>query len=74
MLLTEVVNVACSLLREFCKHFDKIGEILASLEELADNERLKRMKKGLEEYKKKEYASSLIQKIARMSVPKFKED
>ena len=53
--MTEVVTVPRPLLKELYEHFDKIEEILATLEELADKEGLKRIEKSLEEYKKKEY-------------------
>jgi hypothetical protein len=45
------------LLKELYAHFAKIEEILATLEELADKEGLKRIEKSLEEYEKKEYTS-----------------
>jgi hypothetical protein len=57
VLLTEVVTVPRPLLKELCKHFDRIEEILATLEELADKKGLKRIEKSLEEYKKKEYVA-----------------
>jgi hypothetical protein len=57
VLLTEVVTVPRPLLKELHKHFDRIEEILATLEELADKKGLKRIEKSLEEYKKKEYVA-----------------
>jgi hypothetical protein len=42
------------LLRELYEHFDRIEEILATLEELSDKEGLKRTERGLREYKRKE--------------------
>jgi hypothetical protein len=57
VLLTEVVTVPRPLLKELYKHFDRIEEILATLEELADKKGLKRIEKSLEEYKKKEYVA-----------------
>jgi len=36
-------------------HFAKIEEILATLEELSDNEGLRRIKRSLQEFKQKEY-------------------
>jgi uncharacterized ferredoxin-like protein len=42
------------LLKELYEHFDKIEEILATMEELADKKGLKRIEKSLEEYKKRE--------------------
>jgi hypothetical protein len=41
-------------LKELYEHFDRIEEILATLEELSDKKGQKRIKKSLEEYKKKE--------------------
>ena len=55
--MTQAVPVPRPLLKELYEHFAKIEEILATLEELADEEGLERIKKGLEEYKKKEYIS-----------------
>lgn len=46
------------MLKELYGHFAKIEEILATLEELSDEEGLRRMKKSLEEYKKKEYSAA----------------
>lgn len=55
--MTEAVSVPRPLLKELYAHFAKIEEILATLEELADKEGLKRIEKSLEEYEKKEYTS-----------------
>ena len=53
--MTEVVSIPRPLLKELYEHFDRIEEILATLEELANKGGLKRIEKSLEEYKKKEY-------------------
>lgn len=53
--MTETVSIPLPLLKELYEHFDRIEEILATLEELSDKEGLKRTEKSLEEYKKKEY-------------------
>jgi len=53
--LTEVISIPRPLLKELYEHFDKIEEILATLEELSNKEGLKRIEKSLLEYKKKEY-------------------
>jgi hypothetical protein len=53
--LTKTVSVPRPLLKELYEHFAKIDEILATLEELSNKEGLERIKKSLEEYKKKEY-------------------
>ena len=55
--MTQAVPVPRLLLKELYEHFAKIEEILATLEELANEEGLERIKKSLEEYKKKEYIS-----------------
>lgn len=53
--LGEAVTVPKPLLKELYKHFARIEEILATLEELMDKEGMERVKKGLKEYKKGEY-------------------
>lgn len=55
--LSEVVSIPRPLLKELYGHFTKIEEILATLEELADNEGLRRMKRSLQEFKQKEYSA-----------------
>jgi hypothetical protein len=55
MTLTEVISVPRPLLKELYEHFDRIEEILATLEELSDKKGLKRIEKSLEEYEKKDY-------------------
>ena len=52
--LNEEVSLPRPLLKELYKHFDRIEEILATLEELSDKKGLKRIEKSLEEYRKKE--------------------
>jgi len=52
--LTETISVPLPLLKELYEHFDRIEEILATLEELSDKKGLKRIEKSLEEYKRKE--------------------
>ncbi|NWF97246.1 MAG: hypothetical protein HXY34_14000, partial [Candidatus Thorarchaeota archaeon] len=53
--MAEAVSIPRPLLKELYEHFDKIEEILATLEELSNKEGLKRIEKSLQEYKKKEY-------------------
>ena len=53
--MTETVSIPLPLLKELYEHFDRIEEILATLEELSDKEGLERIAKALQEYKKKEY-------------------
>lgn len=57
MTLTEAISVPRPLLKELYEHFDKIEEILATLEELSDKKGLKRVEKSLEEYEKKDYVT-----------------
>ena len=57
MTLTEVISVPRLLLKELYESFDKIEEILATLEELSDKKGLKRIEKSLEEYLKKDYVT-----------------
>ncbi len=49
-----MIPVPRPLLEELYEHFDRIEEILATLEELANKKGMKRIEKGLEEYRKKE--------------------
>lgn len=56
--MTEAVSVPRPLLKELYEHFDRIEEILATMEELSDKEGLDRIKKGLKEYKKREYVTA----------------
>ena len=52
--MTQTVSISRPLLKELYEHFDRIEEILATLEELSDKKGQKRIEKSLEEYKKKE--------------------
>jgi hypothetical protein len=56
--LTEAVSVPRPLLKELYEHFAEIEEILATLEELGNKQGLERIKRSLEEYKKKEYVTA----------------
>ena len=53
--MAETVSIPLPLLKELYAHFDRIEEILATLEELSNKEGLKRIEKSLKEYKRKEY-------------------
>ena len=53
--MTETISIPVTLLKELYEHFDRIEEILATLEELSDKDGLRRIKRSLEEYKRKEY-------------------
>ena len=52
--MTQAVSIPRPLLKELYEHFDRIEEILATLEELSDKKGQKRIEKSLEEYKNKE--------------------
>jgi hypothetical protein len=52
--LTETIPVPRPLLEELYEHFDRIEEILATLEELSNKKGLKRIDKAKQEYRKKE--------------------
>ena len=52
--MAETVSVPRPLLKELYEHFDRIEEILATLEELSNKKGLKRIEKSLAEYKKNE--------------------
>jgi len=56
--LSEAVTIPRPLLKELYEHFSKIEEILATLEEFMDKEGLERIRKSLEEYKKREYVTA----------------
>ena len=64
-MLTEAISVPLPLLKELYEHFDRIEEILATLEELSDKKGLERIEKSLEEYKKKEYTTVSPDKIRK---------
>jgi hypothetical protein len=55
--LTEVVSIPRPLLKELYEHFNRIEEIIATLEELSNEEGLERIEKSLEDYQKKEYVT-----------------
>lgn len=54
IVLTETIAVPRHLLEELYEHFDRIEEILATLEELSNKKGLKRIDKAKQEYVKKE--------------------
>jgi len=53
--LTESLTMPRSVLRELQEHARRIEEIIATLEELSDEERLRRIRSGLKEYKQGKY-------------------
>ena len=56
--LTEAVAIPKPLIKELYEYLAKIEEILATIEELMDEESLKRIKKSLTEYKKRQYVTA----------------
>lgn len=55
--MREAVSIPRPLLKQLYEQFAKIEEILATLEELMNEEGLERIEKSLEEYKKKDYVT-----------------
>ena len=53
--MTESLSVPRSVLKELQDHARQIGEIIATLEELADQEGIRRIRSSLKEYEKGEY-------------------
>jgi len=53
--MTESLSVPKSVLKELQEHARQIDEIIATLEELADQEGVQRIKTGLKEYEQGEY-------------------
>ena len=49
------MSVPRSVLRELQQHARQIEEIIATLEELADKQGIRRMKSGLKQYEQDEY-------------------
>ena len=68
--LTQTVSVPLPLLKRLCKHFAKIEEILATLEELRDKNGLRRIEKGLKEYRKEQSVTAKSQKGIRETLMK----
>jgi len=53
--MTESLSVPRSVLKELQDHARQIEEIIATLEELADQEGIRRIRSSLKEYEKGEY-------------------
>jgi len=53
--LSRSLSVPVTVLRELQEHARHIEEIIATLEEFADKEGMKRIKSGLEEYEQGKY-------------------
>jgi hypothetical protein len=54
----KTVSIPCLLLKELYEYFDRIEEILATLEDLSDKKGQNRIEKSLEEYKKRNLSPS----------------
>jgi hypothetical protein len=54
--MAESLSVPRSVLKELQDHARQIEEIIATLEELADREGIRRIRSSLKEYEKGEYA------------------
>ena len=63
--MTEAVAIPKPLIKELYEYLVGIEEILATIEELVDEESLKRIKKSLTEYKKHEYVATKNSKDVR---------
>ncbi len=55
--LTHTVSIPLPLLKDLYEHFDRMEEILATLEELSDKKGLKRIATARAQYKKGEYTT-----------------
>jgi hypothetical protein len=53
--MDETITLPKSLIEDLIKHLDKIISILATMEELIDGEGLKRIREGIEDYKRGDY-------------------
>ena len=56
--MSEAVAIPKHFIKELYEYLARIEEILATIEELMDEESLKRIKKSLAEYKKREYVAA----------------
>ena len=56
--MSEAVAIPKHLIKELYEYLARIEEILATIEELMDEESLKRIKKSLAEYKKREHVTA----------------
>jgi hypothetical protein len=68
--LAEVVTIPLPLLKELYEHFYRIEEIIATLEELSDEEGLKRIEKSLDDYTKKKYVTVKTPEMIREALLK----
>lgn len=55
MYMDETITLPKSLIEDLIKHLDNIISILATMEELIDGEGLKRIREGIEDYKRGDY-------------------
>lgn len=68
--MAEVVTIPLPLLKELYEHFYRIEEIIATLEELSDEEGLKRIEKSLDDYTKKKYVTVKTPEMIREALLK----
>lgn len=55
MYMDETITLPKSLIEDLIKHLDNIISILATIEELINREGLKRIREGIEDYKRGDY-------------------
>jgi hypothetical protein len=53
--MDETITLPKSLIEDLIKHLDNIISILATIKELIDGEGLKRIREGIEDYKRGDY-------------------
>ncbi len=68
--MAEVVTIPLPLLKELYEHFYRIEEIIATLEELSNEEGLKRIEKSLDDYTKKKYVTVKTPEMIREALLK----
>ncbi|MBO3840490.1 MAG: hypothetical protein QXS66_07150 [Thermoproteota archaeon] len=56
--MAETVTLPKRLLEDLIKHLDGVSSVLSTLEELLDEEGLKRIREGLKDYEEKNYVTA----------------
>jgi len=56
--VAETVTLPKRLLEDLIKHLDGVSSVLSTLEELLDEEGLKRIREGLKDYEEKNYVTA----------------
>jgi hypothetical protein len=54
-IMVETITLPRHLLEDLIKHLDGVNSVLSTLEELLDEEGLKRIREGLKDYEEKNY-------------------